>query len=566
MHPLQWLAERDRGLSALRRATRTAIVMPLMFALGDKVIGDPGLATFAAFGTFAMLLLVDFGGPMRERLQSQASLAITGAVFVCVGTLASRNIMLATVSMAVVGFCVLFAGVVSSVIAAATTSLLLAFILPVTLPGSPSEIPARLVGWALASVASFAAVALLWPAPAREPLRGQAVDACRVLAIRLRADVEYVLGGRREQDRTVHQAAVENAAAAVAGLRKMFLATPYRPTGLSTSARTIVRLVDELNWLEAILAQSADRGRLLPLNKAACAVKRAAAAALDAGADLLEAGGAPRALHRSLGALTDALDALEKATTVELPVETMPAEAAAGSRPVANLISSLDPVFRAQELSFAVVAIVNNIDLTVAAERRGWRDRLLGRQPGDLVGRSAAAWQRAAAHLDRHSVWLHNAIRGAFALGLAVFLAELTGVQHSFWVVLATLSVLRSNALSTGQNALRGLLGTVAGFVVGAGVLALIGTNTVALWVVLPVAILLAGLAPAVATFLVGQAAFTLVVVILFNIIVPVGWRVGLLRVEDIALGCAVSLVVGLLFWPRGAGAALATALGRGLP
>jgi uncharacterized membrane protein YccC len=75
------------------------------------------------------------------------------------------------------------------------------------------------------------------------------------------------------------------------------------------------------------------------------------------------------------------------------------------------------------------------------------------------------------------------------------------------------------------------------------------------------VAILVAGLAPAVATFLVGQAAFTLVVVILFNIIVPVGWEVGLLRVEDIALGVAVSLVVGLLFWPRGAGAALGTAL-----
>lgn len=35
----------------------------------------------------------------------------------------------------------------------------------------------------------------------------------------------------------------------------------------------------------------------------------------------------------------------------------------------------------------------------------------------------------------------------------------------------------------------------------------------------------------------------------------------GLLRLEDIALGCAVSLVVGLLFWPRGARAALRRAL-----
>jgi uncharacterized membrane protein YccC len=36
----------------------------------------------------------------------------------------------------------------------------------------------------------------------------------------------------------------------------------------------------------------------------------------------------------------------------------------------------------------------------------------------------------------------------------------------------------------------------------------------------------------------------------------PAGWRVGLVRIEDVALGCAVSLVVGLLFWPRGATAA----------
>ena len=42
-------------------------------------------------------------------------------------------------------------------------------------------------------------------------------------------------------------------------------------------------------------------------------------------------------------------------------------------------------------------------------------------------------------------------------------------------------------------------------------------------------------------------------VVLLFNLLVPIGWKVGLLRVEDVAIGCAVSLVVGVLFWPRGA-------------
>jgi hypothetical protein len=48
---------------------------------------------------------------------------------------------------------------------------------------------------------------------------------------------------------------------------------------------------------------------------------------------------------------------------------------------------------------------------------------------------------------------------------------------------------------------------------------------------------------------------------ILFNLIAPEGWRIGLVRVEDVALGGAVSLIVGLLFWPRGAAAGLSRAL-----
>src|SRR4249920_2561953 len=179
MRVVQWLGSHDRGLVALRRAGRTAIVMPVLFALGDKVIGNPAVATFAAFGSFAMLLLVDFTGPMRDRLQAQAALAVVGGVFVCAGTLASGAAWLAAAAMACVAFGVLFAGVVSSVLAAATPALLLAFILPVSLPGSPSSIPDRLTGWAIASVASFAAVALLWPAPTRDPLRVPAGTACR---------------------------------------------------------------------------------------------------------------------------------------------------------------------------------------------------------------------------------------------------------------------------------------------------------------------------------------------------------------------------------------------------
>ena len=106
--------------------------------------------------------------------------------------------------------------------------------------------------------------------------------------------------------------------------------------------------------------------------------------------------------------------------------------------------------------------------------------------------------------------------------------------------------MLRSNALSTGQNALRGLLGTAAGFVVGGVLVALIGTNTTVLWLLLPFAILFAGLAPAAISFAAGQAAFTLTLLILFNILAPEGWQIGLVRIEDVAIGGAVSLAVGL--------------------
>src|SRR5437016_3277972 len=87
---LDWLRRHDPGYTALRRAVRTALIMPAMFALGDKVIGNAAVATFAAFGAFAMLLLVDFTGPMRQRLQAQAALAVICCLLIALGTLASR--------------------------------------------------------------------------------------------------------------------------------------------------------------------------------------------------------------------------------------------------------------------------------------------------------------------------------------------------------------------------------------------------------------------------------------------------------------------------------------------
>jgi Fusaric acid resistance protein-like len=567
IHPWQWLGRRDQDHAALRRAGRAALIMPGLFALGDKIIANPDVATFAAFGSIAMLLLVDFGGPICQRLQAQVALAIAGAVSICIATAASAAPWLAAVAMAAAGFLVLFAGVVSSTLAGASTALLLAFILPVSIPAPVSAIPARLAGWGLAAIASLIAIAVLWPAPVRDGLRAAAIASCQALAGRLRTEIAFVRSGGDPRFAAGRDRAVARATEADASLHTAFLATPYRPSGLRTSARTITRLVAELGWLNLIVIKSAHRGKIAAIHQAVYEVKAAAAVVLERGAELLSAaGGAGDELQAAVTDLNAALARLEGHAAAELPTRPAATEAPSAMKPqdtaapddyAGKLVSSLDPAFRAEEVGFAVSLIARTISITAAADRRSWPQRMLGRVPDGVPGRLSVAQSRAAANVEPHSVWLRNSIRGAIALGIAVLVARLTGVQHSFWVVLGTLSVLRSNALSTGQDALRALAGTVVGLVVGAGLLAAIGTSPVALWIVLPVAVLVQGVVPATISFAAGQAAFTLTLVILFNLIKPAGWQVGLLRLEDIALGCAVSVVVGLLFWPRGAGSAL---------
>jgi uncharacterized membrane protein YccC len=154
-------------------------------------------------------------------------------------------------------------------------------------------------------------------------------------------------------------------------------------------------------------------------------------------------------------------------------------------------------------------------------------------------------------------------LRAAAALGLAVLLVELIGLDHAFWAVLGTLSVLRSSALSTGRTAFAAVVGTTLGILPVGLLLIPLGANPTILWAMFPAAVFLAAYAPSVIGFVVGQAAFTLLVVVLFNLIQPVGWTLGLIRLEDVLVGAGLSLVVGILLWPRGARGQLRTALGE---
>ena len=206
-----------------------------------------------------------------------------------------------------------------------------------------------------------------------------------------------------------------------------------------------------------------------------------------------------------------------------------------------SIAGALDPGFHARALGIATEMVADATLEAAGAEPAS------GRRLGmaDETAPQALA-HRLVSHLSFRSVWFRNALRGAVGLALAVGVVEITNVSHGFWVVLGTMSVLRSSALGTGATALRAVGGTAVGFIAGSVIMIGLADHSVFLWVVLPIVVLLSGMAPSMISFAAGQAAFTLVVIILFNIIQPIGWKVGLTRIEDVAIGCGVSIVVGI--------------------
>jgi Fusaric acid resistance protein-like len=520
-------------MAALKSAARAAIVIPAVFALADKLIGQPQTSIFAAFGSFAILVLVDVAGAPRTRLIAYLGLACVGAAFITLGTLCSRNAWLGACAMAAVGFAVLFAGVISGYIAAVTTGALLTFVLPVTLPAPNSAIPDRLEGWGLAAGAGICAVMLLWPPRRRANFQRDAASALRAAA-----DVADA-GADRFAER------VRLARDSVDRLGRRFLGTQHRPTGPAGQTAALASLPDELDWLLSFLAPSVDS----PALELACEqdgeAMAATAAVLRASAGRLEG----RDDRPDFARLDAARDAVARALVRRLP--ELPAATLDDA-----LMEVLEPTFRIRAASYSARQVGGYALLATGAEVPELSHSDIAEPPP--AGAALAVTERVAVeHAGAGSVWFQNSVRGAAGLAVAVFIAERTGLQHGFWVVLGTLSVLRSNALATGWSILSALAGTAVGIVVGAVLVIAIGTHEAVLWAVLPFAILLAAYAPRAISFAAGQAGFTVVLFILFNIIQPVGWSVGVVRVEDVAIGFAISLGVGLLFWPRGAAAVL---------
>lgn len=526
---------RDPEHDAARRAVRAAIVLPLAAAVGFALGSGSQTPLFAIFGSVALLITVDFPGNRPARALAYGGLGVNGVVLITIGTLVAPIPWLAVLTMFVLAVVVTLSGVLSETVAAGQRSTLMVFVLPACTPVGP--IPERLFGWFIALSLAVPAALFLLPPRHHDELRRHAALVCRTLADRLDGD-----------------ATDDDVATAMGALRANFLGADFRPVGLTAGSRALVRVVDDLQWLSDRVTDAS--GALL------AEMRDPVVRVLRESALVLSTAVADRDAHRTN--LDEAL-AIQRLIAqsryrddiIEILAEPHDATAIGVGR----------KLLTRRTISGCVGTTGRVIGIAAAADARPVWARVLGRRlpkagaAERLLSESEALRSLPGGFLATRAVVVRNSIRTGLGLALAVAVTHVFPVQHGFWVVLGAMSVLRSSALTTGTRVVRAVVGTTIGFILGVVFIELMGVDPIVLWMALPVVAFGSAYVPEVASFVAGQAMFTMMVLIIFNVISPSGWQVGLLRVEDVIVGAMVGAVVSLLLWPRGAAARVTRAV-----
>jgi uncharacterized membrane protein YccC len=532
--PLTLRVPLDPGYSALRRAARAATVIPLAFAFTQLVLGEPQSVIFVMFGCFSLLVMADFGGRRRARAVAYLGATLAGAVLVAIGTLVSTSPWLATLVMLLIGFAISFSRVFGGYVAAANLGLLLAFVIAVSIPAPTDAIPARVGGWAMAGLVSTAASVALWPQLER-------VNAYKLGARALLAIADLVEGLRMPEGDSGWSRLMEAAHRQADAARFAYGSMAKRPTGPARRDRAFAQLLIEVDRVVQVVERpfTDDHPIVRPSLVEGDQLIQAVVSALRASAGVLTGGPEPD------------LHAVEVVREMHrLARDRWAAEQLRAGRPAEEVLDGIDFEDTLRVVSYLTFALGRNA-ITAA-----------GAKP-DPADTAVSVLSTIRTHLESPSTVLQGSVRVAIGLGIAVWVARTFDLSHAFWVVLGTIQVLRSNALGTGRFVVLAVLGNAIGVAIGGLFALLAGNHPAVMWAAFPIAVFGAAYAATTIGFMLSQAAFTINLIVVFNLISPAGWQVGLVRIEDLAVGAVISLVVGLLLWPRGARRELVRALGN---
>ena len=328
-------------------------------------------------------------------------------------------------------------------------------------------------------------------------------------------------------------------------LRTNFLGAAYRLVALSAGSRALVRVVDDLQWLCDRVTD--DSGRLLgPMAEPAVAVLQ------DCARILRTSWPADReSIRVSLKKASDDLRSVAmnsyRSDIVDILAEPNDAAAVALGRTLLT-----------RRTIGAAVGVTGRIVIAAAAAdaRPVWA-RVLGRRLPETGFADRMSSRRHRCHRHDHRVCQDPCCRSAQQRAHRARFGggghrDLRVPRRARAVVVPAPSLLRSSALTTGTNMVRAVTGTVIGFLLGAIVIEVLGVDPLVMWTLLPLVAFGSAYVPEIGSFTAGQAAFTMMVLIVFNMIRPTGWQVGLIRLEDVVVGTFVAVVVSVLLWPRG--------------
>lgn len=534
----------DPGGVFWRRSLRVAVVLPPLYYFVYSVLGDQPGAGLAAFTVYALLALADFGGPPASRARAYLVTGAVGAPMIVVGSLLANFVVLSIVAAGLVAFFVSFAGVLRGYVAAASTPLLLPFVLALTTAPSVSTTMSMLIGYAIAVVVAVLAALLLWPSYLRSSLR-----SATAAAVQAAGDEVQVRWLGRRTGAAVSRAR-ERTEEALAAVHASFDGALVRPGPATARDRSLVAVISELDRLDRVLSwQDRDPGvkHEFERNLAGAVVE-----ALDRSAQALNGHSHPPDPGPVNRAREDHQIALETLVAADMKQ---------GSHRPDKVADQLAHLMNLRIVALSAQSIAGNCSGAVGEPvRAGSAAVTLGGQllwdPTDRPGPRfylASQWRWS-------SPWLRNALRTGVAITVATAIVQLAHVQHGLWIVLGTLVALRFDAAGTSRTAASVIIGTVVGFAAGVLMIFTIGGHPLVLWAVLPILVFLASYTPNSVSLTVGQALFAVYGIAIYALYTP-GYSTAEFRLFNVVVAMGVSLLVSALLWPRGVVAIVETTM-----